>query len=172
MTFANKLGSSYSKVKDQTKIKTVTIEAGEVKFDLRVRIPLKKEMEEMVERIQNPSKEKVEEVYKKLSTPILESMKEGGEKFLDSINSEKEIIKIDDDDVVLNGTSVRSVSTLTAIWEIKIEEYFHLLQSETGEPIDETYDQICEEFPELIVKMIVDEIEQAIKPSYSNSKKN
>jgi hypothetical protein len=172
MTFSNKLGSSYEQVKEKAKIKTFTVNAGEVKFNLKVRIPLKKEMEEIIDKIQNPSAEKIESVYKRLTAPIISSVEEGGENFIEAINSSKNMISIKDDDIVLDGTSVRAVSTLTAIWESKVEQFFYLLQSETGEPINESYEQICDEFPEVIIKLIVEEIESAVKPNYTNSKKN
>ena len=56
--------------------------------------------------------------------------------------------------------------------EQRVEEYFHLLQSEIGDPIDETYEQIAAEFPEPVIKEIMQAIEGAIRPDYKNAKKN
>ena len=39
MAFADKLGSKYTAVKDQVKIKVIKIQAGEVEFELKVRVP-------------------------------------------------------------------------------------------------------------------------------------
>ena len=141
---AKKLGKSYGMVQDQVRLKTITIDIGATKFDLKVRIPLKSEMEAMLERISAPSDEKVE----------------------------KEMIRVLDNDVVLDGNSIRQVAQFTAITENRVEEYFHLLQSEVGDPINETYEQIAADFPEPIIKQIIDAIEGAIRPDYKNAKKN
>jgi len=171
-TLAKKLGKSYGMVQDQVRIKTITIEIGTTKFDLKVRIPLKAEMEAMLERISAPTEDRVEAVYQRLAKPVLDSIKEGGEDFISALNSEKEMVRILDNDVVLDGNSIRQVAQFTAITENRVEEYFHLLQSEVGDPIDETYEQIAAEFPEPIIKQIMDSIESAIRPDYKNAKKN
>ena len=171
-TLASKLGKSYGKVQDQVRIKTITIEIGNTKFDLKVRIPLKAEMEQMLERISLPSEDRVQKVYEKLSKPVLDSIKEGGDDFVNALNSEKEMVRITDNDVILDGNSIRQVAQFTAISENRVEEYFHLLQSEVGEPINETFDQIAEEFPEPVIKQIIEAIEGAIRPDYKNTKKN
>ena len=67
MSFAKKLGKSYEMVRDQAKTKKIAIELGEVKFNITVRIPLKREMESLMEKISNPSPEKVNEIYTKLT---------------------------------------------------------------------------------------------------------
>lgn len=172
MTFADKLGASYSQVRDQVKIKKIEVTVGSVTFNLRVRIPLKRETELMLERIAKPNSELVEKIYARLSSPLKESIAEGGEDFLEVLNKDKQIITVLDDDMIVDGNSVKQVATFNAMWETKVEEFFHLLQSESGEPIDETYEQISEEFPEPVIRQIVDDIESAIKPDYKTAKKN
>ena len=44
MTLANKLGKSYEKNREKAKIKTISLEIGNAKFDLKVIVPFKKEM--------------------------------------------------------------------------------------------------------------------------------
>ncbi|CAB4133904.1 hypothetical protein UFOVP263_50 [uncultured Caudovirales phage] len=172
MAFADKLGSSYAGVKDQVKIKTVNIKVGEASFDLKVRILLKREMEDLVAQISTPEPERVKAIYEKFAEPIRKSIDEGGEDFLKSINAEKQMIAVTDDDIILDGSSIKSVANYTAMWEVKVEKYFGLLQSETGEPITESFAQISEEFPESVIKLIIDEIDNVIKPTYKDVKKN
>jgi len=172
MSFSKKLGSSYDKVKEQAKLKTIQINLGDVQFNLKVRIPLKKEMESITERINNPDKDKVDVIFKRLAEPIKKIVADSGDEFLNAVNSEKQTIIINDDDVILDGSSVRQAATLTAMWEIKVEEYFHLLQSETGEPVNESFEQISEELPDIAVKEILEVIENSIKPDYKTAKKN
>jgi len=172
MSFADKLGKSYGMVRDQAKIKKIDIELGEVKFSLKVRIPLKHEMESLTEKIANPDPEKVNVIYDNLTKSIKQAIEEGGDDFLKVLNSDKETIKVTDDDIVIDGTSTKQVANMTAIWETQVEEYFHLLQSETGEAINETFKDISEEFPEQVIREIVTAIDGAIRPDYKTAKKN
>ena len=57
--FASKLGKQYDKVKDEAKLRKINISLGEVSFDLKVRIPIKSEMELITKRISEPSKERI-----------------------------------------------------------------------------------------------------------------
>jgi hypothetical protein len=172
MALANKLGKSYSKVQAETKLKTIHIDLEEVKFDLKVRVPLKKEMETITATILSPDQARVDKIFKRLADPMIKAMDEGGEDFVKAINEKKQTLTKTDDDLIVDGTSVRQVANFSAIEENKVEQYFHLLVSETGEPITETYEQIVEEFPEFVIREIVAEIDKAIKPDYKTVKKN
>ena len=169
MTLSNKLGKSYDQVRENIKIKPIPMTIGEASFTLRVRIPLKKEMESTLEAINNPPEEAVQAIYERLSKPILDILESGGDAIKES-TKDKVIVK--DDDVIMDGTSIRQAAKFTAMWETKVERFFQLLQSETDEPINETYAQITDEFPEQVVRTIVEEIEAAIKPDYKTAKKN
>lgn len=172
MTLANKLGKSYEKNREKAKIKTITLEIGNAKFDLKVRVPLKKEMELMIEKITKPSEEIINVIYERLAAPLIKTVNEGGEEFKKALEDNDNSVVILENDVLLQGRSVKEVATLTAMWETKVEEYFHLLESETGEPINESYEQIAEEFPESVIKQIIEDIESSIKPDYKSTKKN
>jgi hypothetical protein len=172
MALANKLGKSYEQVKAVANIKTITVDLGDVKFNLRVRVPLKREVEEMTTRMIAPSDERVQKIFDRFSAPIKKTIEEGGKDFLKAINEGKETIKISGDDLIIDGKSVRQVANFAAIEETRVEEYFHLLISENGEPITETYEEITAEFPEFAVKEILETIEQAIRPDYKTVKKN
>ena len=172
MSFADKLGASYSQVRDQVKIKKIEVTVGSVAFNLRVRVPLKREMELMLEKISSPSDELVEQIYGRLSKPLKDSIADGGDDFLEVLNKDKKIITVLENDIIVDGNSVRQVATFNAMWETKVAEFFHLLISESGEPIDETYEQIADEFPEPVIRQIVEDIESAIKPDYKTAKKN
>lgn len=172
MTVTKKLGSSFASVRDKLKFRTIRVEFDDASFDLRVRIPLKHEMEAISHRIQNPSSEHIDRIYKQFSTPLLDTLKEAGDEFLSALNDGAQKIVVLDNDVVVNGTSMRQVALMTAMSEVRVEEYFRLLQSETGEPITESFAEITAEFPEQVVKLIVEAIDNAIKPDYQNAKKN
>lgn len=171
MGIAQKLGQS-DQVAEQIKTKSITFTVGEASITLRVRVPVKREMEAMLELIANPAPARVDELYETLSKSLRESIATGGEDFLKTINAEREVLEVTDTDMILDGTSLRSMANLTAMWETKVESYFHLLQSETGDPITEKYDQIADEFPEQAIRKIVEEIEAVIRPTYKSAKKN
>ena len=75
-------------------------------------------------------------------------------------------------DLIVDGNSVRHIAQMTATWQMQVEKYFSLLHSVTGEPITESYDEIAEEFPEVIIREIVAKIDEAIRPNYKETKKN
>jgi hypothetical protein len=172
MALSSKLGKSYEQVKAVANIKTITVDLGDVKFNLRVRIPLKKETEEITARIVAPSEERIKKCFDRFAAPIQKTIAEGGKDFLEAINNGKETIKVLDDDLIIDGKSVKQVANFAAIEETRVEEYFHLLVSESGEAINETYEEITAEFPEFAVKVILETIENAIRPDYKTVKKN
>jgi hypothetical protein len=172
MTIANKLGKGYEDIRAQARFKTITIQCNDVVFDLKVRIPVKREMEALINSITEPNEQRVEEIYQRLGAPLRKTLEEADEGFLDALNKDNEKIKITDNDVIVDGTSVRQVAKMTAVSQMQVEKYFGLLQSATGEPITETYDEIAEEFPEAVIKEIVAKIDDAIKPNYKEAKKN
>lgn len=172
MAVTAKLGAQFATVREKLKFKTVNVKFEDAEFALKVRIPLKAEMEAITERIQNPSKDAIEAIYNQYAQPVLATIKEAGDGFIDALNETGKKMEVLDDDVVVDGTSVRQVAYVSAMWQAKVEEYFHLLQSDTGEPITESYEEITAEFPEQVIRLIVDEIDAALKPDYSAAKKN
>jgi hypothetical protein len=170
--FASKLGKQYGKVKEEAKLRKINISLGEVSFDLKVRIPIKSEMEIISRRISEPSKERIDDTYIKLSKPIRELMETSDKDFVAAVNASKDTIIVQDNDLIIDGNSVRQVAMFTVMWECKVEEYFHLLQSETGEAITESYEEISAEFPDIAIKEIIESIENKIKPDYATTKKN
>lgn len=172
MTLSKKLGKTIQQVSDDLPIRKITVDLGEVRFDLRVRVPLKKEMEEINARILAPTAEKIDAIYERLSAPMRKALEDGGEDFVEMLNKKSERVVATDNDLIIDGTSLRQVAQLQAMEEAKVEEYFHLLVSETNEVINETFEQITGEFPEFVVKEIVASIHGAINPDYKTAKKN
>jgi len=172
MSIASKLGSNYESVRTAIKLKTITIQVNDGEFNLKVRVPVKREMEQITEKVRNPNEELVETLYQALSNPLRKSIENVSPEFVKALNTEESEIKITDNDVFVAGTSVRNIAQLQASWQIQVEEYFKLLQSVTGEPITESFDEIIEEFPENAIKEIIAQIDKAIRPNYQDTKKN
>lgn len=152
--------------------KKVSIDLGEIKFDLRVRVPLKKQMEEMNAKILSPDQERVNKIYDGLAKPIMETLEAAGKEFVDELNKDKQTIVVAENDLIVDGTSLRQLAQFQAIEEQRVEAYFRLLQSETGEPVNETFEQITEEFPEFVIREIIVAIQAALTPDYKTTKKN
>lgn len=172
MTLTKKLGKQLEALKADLPVKTIKIDLGEVKFDLKVRVPLKKDMEAMNARILTPPVEKVNAVYENMASPLRKTLEEGGEEFMAALKDQGKGIELLENDLIVDGTSLRQVASFTAIEEQRVEEYFHLLVSETGEPVTESYDQIVAEFPDFVIKEIVAAIQGVIAPDYKTAKKN
>ena len=54
MTISAKLGPSYEAVRAQARIKTITVSLNDVECELKVRIPVKREMDEMTSNTRVP----------------------------------------------------------------------------------------------------------------------
>ena len=172
MSISNKLGADYEAIRAAARFKTIHVKLNDIEFDLKVRIPVKREMEAITATISDPDADRVNVVYENLAAPLRKTLDEAEEGFLEALNADKEKIKITDNDLVIDGNSVRNLAKMTVIWQMQVEKYFSLLQSATGEPITESFDEIAEEFPESIIKEIVSKIDEAIRPNYKEAKKN
>lgn len=172
MSLSTKFGPEYESIRTAAKYKTITVHLNDVSFTLKVRVPVKREMEAISNAITDPPADKVELIYAELAAPLLKALENAEEGFLDALNSAGQKIKLTENDVLVDGTSVRHVAQMTAIWHAQVERYFSLLQSATGEPITETYAEIAEEFSEPIIRGIITQIDEAIKPNFRESKKN
>jgi len=172
MSISNKLGADYEAIRAAARFKTIYVKLNDIEFDLKVRIPVKREMEAITATISDPDADRVNVVYENLAAPLRKTLDEAEEGFLEALNADKEKIKITDNDLVIDGNSVRNLAKMTVIWQMQVEKYFSLLQSATGEPITESFDEIAEEFPESIIKEIVSKIDEAIRPNYKEAKKN
>ena len=172
MTISNKLGSSYESIRAASRIKTIKVSVNDVQFDLKVRVPVKREMDEITAKLSTPDRDLVEKIYQEMSKPLRDTVADVEEGFLEALNSDGEKMRFTDNDVIVNGTSVRNVATLTALWQKQVEMFFSLLQTETGEPVNEPYQEIADEFPEAAIREIIRCIDEAIRPSYKDAKKN
>jgi hypothetical protein len=172
MTIASKLGPQYEAIRASARLKSIQVELNDVQFELKVRVPVKREMDEITALLTTPNAELIEQKYKELSEPLRKTIAETDEGFLDVLNSDGEKIKFTDDDVIVNNTSIRQIASLTTMWQKQVEVYFGLLHTSTGEPVNESYDEIAEEFPESVIREIIKKIDEAIRPSYKDAKKN
>ena len=76
---------------------------------------------------------------------------------------------------IKRGESILSLESWSKRWnwdKSKVRRFFSLLQTETGEPVTESFEEIADEFPEAVIRDIIKSIDEAIRPSYQDAKKN
>ena len=172
MTISNKLGASYESIRAAARIKTIKVAINDMECELKVRVPVKREMDEITSKLNTPDADLVEKLYDEMAGPLKQTVKSVEDGFLEALNADGEKMRFTDNDVIVSGTSVRHVATLTALWQRQVEMFFSLLQTQTGEPVTETFQEIADEFPEAVIREIVKRIDEAIRPSYQDAKKN
>ena len=172
MTISAKLGPSYEAIRAQARIKTITVSLNDVECELKVRVPVKREMDEINSKITKSDPDKVEKIYQQLAAPLIATLKDSDPEFLTALSNSDQKIELLENDVKISGTSIRNIANFTVLWQTQVELYFGLLQTPTGEPVNESFDEISEEFPEQMIREIVQQIDSVIKPNYKDTKKN
>lgn len=159
--FTEAFGKKYEDNKE--KIFTRKFELGGHTF--RVRVPYVHESDEIYKRIQEPSIEAVEKAYKSITDPLM-SLKDNAEN--------KNTFVFTDDDVIVEGRSLRETAKVKVQTEIKITEFFKLLIPEVADQslADLTYEEIEAEFPMSVQMQMIDKIVEAISPTYKEARGN
>ncbi len=156
---ANALGKDFLKQKDA--VRTRTFELGGHVF--KVKVPLTAEFEAMQKRMNDLDQTKLDEYYA--------NMTEAFEKYRDKKDLELDI-KFENDDVLLDGKSLREAAKNKLIAENRITELFKLLvPAEDGFDMGTiTYPMIEELFPFPVQLQIIDKISHVVSPSYESAK--
>jgi hypothetical protein len=129
----------------------------------RVRIPLMVESDAIYKKVSNPDDELVEKTYKVITEPLRQFE-----------NNQSEEFKFTDNDILVDGRSMREAAKNKAITEARITEFFKLLVPEVeGVSFEDlTYSDIEEEFPISVQMMIVEKIGEVISPTYREARGN
>ena len=129
----------------------------------KVKIPSVAESDAMYERIQNPPQEEIDAIYTTISTPL--------EQFRDQ---ETEEFKFTENDIVVNGRSLRETAKTKLITQIRITEFIKLIIPENANDslTELTYAEVEEEFPITVQIALMEKIAEAISPSYKESRGN
>jgi hypothetical protein len=129
----------------------------------KVRIPLVAESDAIYKKVSEPDEDLVEKVYQEITKPLLQ--------FQDNQTEGFEFI---DNDILVDGRSMREAAKNKAITEARITEFFKLLVPELeGASLEDlTYADIEEEFPLSVQMQIVEKIGEAISPTYKEARGN
>lgn len=156
---ASLLGSQY-----EGKRKSLFIRQFELGgHNFKVKVPTVAESDAMYERIQNPKEEDVSAIYEQIAKP-LEQFK----------GQETEEFKFVENDILINGKSLRETAKLKLMTQNRITEYIKLLipENEADTLADLTYAEIEEEFPMSIQISLIEKITEAISPTYKEARGN
>jgi hypothetical protein len=124
----------------------------------KVTVPLSSELEEISKRYTEVSEEEKQVRLKSMTDNLTETKVEG--------------VEVKDDDVFINGNSVKETVSSIIIMEQKIVEYFKLLVPVEGTLDDLTYKEIEAEFPLQVQFELLEKITEAIQPGYKEARKN
>lgn len=147
---ANALGKKYEE--NRLAVLTRTFELGNHIF--KVRVPSVQEIEAIYNYFKSPDENKVEAEYQEM-TKELRGIKGIEEK---------------DNDIVIDGRSMREAAKNKHVLQYRIVEYIKLLIPETGSLEDLTYADVETEFPLAIQLTLVDKINEVISPDYKETR--
>ena len=146
----SKLGSALGKKYEENRL-TRTFELGNHTF--KVRIPAVNEIEAIYNYFKTPDEVKVEEAYQLMI------------KDLQGITTE-EGVEVTDNDIIVDGRSMREAAKNKHVLQYRIVEYIKLLIPETGSLDDLNYEDVESEFPLAVQLTLVDKINEVIAPDY------
>lgn len=157
--FSSAFGEKY-----QTNKKNLLVRSFELGgHTFKVRIPLMAESDEIYTKVTNPNDETIEKIYQELTKPLMQFESNQTEEF-----------KFVQNDILVDGRSMREAAKNKAITEARITEFFKLLVPELeGASLEDlTYQDIEDEFPMSVQLQIVEKIGEAISPTYKESRGN
>jgi hypothetical protein len=157
--FSSAFGDKY-----QTNRKNLLIRSFELGgHTFKVRIPLVAESDAIYKKVSEPDEETIEKVYQEITKPLRQFE-----------NNQTEEFKFTDDDILVDGRSMREAAKNKAITEARITEFFKLLVPEMeGVTLEDlTYADIEEEFPISVQMQIVEKIGEVISPTYREARGN
>lgn len=157
--FSSAFGDKYQANRKNLLIRT--FELGGHTF--KVRIPLVAESDEIYKKVSEPDEETVEKVYQEITKPLRQFE-----------NNQTEEFQFIDNDILVDGRSMREAAKNKAITEARITEFFKLLVPEMeGVTLEDlTYADIEEEFPISVQMQIVEKIGEVISPTYREARGN
>jgi hypothetical protein len=157
--FAKALGKKFESQKDEIRIRSFEING----HTFKVKVPLTIETDLMYQRMKIVDQETIKKYYDELTAEIIANK--------DKNTSEIKVV-FEDNDVIIEGRSMREAATNKALTELRITEMFKMLvPEEKGFNMETiTYDMIDELFPFAVQMQIIDNISQTISSNYKESK--
>ena len=148
----SKIASALGKKYEENRLSVLSrqFELGEHTF--KVRVPAVNEIEAIYNYFKNPDETKVEESYQEMVKDLKDIKNESIEKT--------------DNDILIEGRSMRESARNKHVLQYRITEYIKFLITETGSLEDLTYADVEAEFPLPIQLTLVEKINEVIAPDY------
>ena len=156
---AKAFGKKFEAHKDEIRIRSFEMNG----HTFKVKVPLTVETDLMYERLKTPNQDDVEKYYKELTSELIANKDKATEEIK---------VEFQENDVVIEGRSMREAATNKALTQLRIVEMFKMLVPEEKgfDMAIITYDMIEELFPFAVQMQIIDMISQTISPTYNESK--
>lgn len=117
-------------------------------------------------KVKVPSVAEIETIYNYSKNPDLDAIEKAYQTLTEDIRK-VEGIKEENNDIIIDGRSMRETATNKHILQYRITAYIKFLIGENGETLDQiTYDDIEDEFPLAIQLTLVEKINEVISPEY------
>ena len=149
----SKLASALGKKYEENRLSVLTRQFELGGHTFKVRVPSVNEIEAIYNYFKNPNEVEVENTYQEMI------------KFID-LKDGQEGVEIKDNDIVIEGKSIRESAKNKHVLQYRITEYIKFLVPETGSLEDITYADVEAEFPLAIQLTLVDKINEVIAPDY------
>lgn len=150
-SFSQALGNKFNK--DTLRIRSFEFNG----HTFKVRVPLTAESDAMFERLKTPDDAAVEKFYKELSKDFTET---------------SDSVQITDDDVIIEGRSLREAAKSKVLIQARVTEMIRLLvpEEEGFDMSTVTYEMVDELFPFAIQLQLMELIGETVSPSYTATK--
>jgi hypothetical protein len=157
--FAKALGKKFEAQKDEIRIRSFEMNG----HTFKVKVPLTIETELMYQRMKELDKQSVEKYYDELTSEIIKNKDK---------NTGEIAIEFLENDVIIEGRSMREAATNKSLTETRITELFKLLVPEEKgfDMTTITYEMVDELFPFAVQMQIIDNITKTISPNYAETK--
>jgi len=145
------LGSKFNK--DALRIRSFEFNG----HTFKVKVPLTAESDAMFERLKTPDQNLVEKFYQEMSKSFTQS---------------SDTVQITDNDVIIEGRSIREAASSKALIQSRITEMIRLLVPEEDgfDMSTVTYEMIDELFPFAVQLQLIELIGETVSPSYNATK--
>ena len=127
-----------------------------------MRVPVVAETDAIFKRVSEPDEVKEQAVYDKLAQPMMQFKED----------AEKTGFEFLEDDIIINGNSLKQTAKTQVMTQARITEYIKLLVPVEGTMDDITYEDIEAEFPMSTQLALIEKITEVISPTYRESRGN
>lgn len=152
----SKLASALGKKYEENRVSVMTRQFELGNHTFKVRVPSVGEIESIYNYFKNPNQDDVDVAFEEMTVGLKELQEDSND-----------IIQHIDNDIIVDGRSMREAARNKTVLQHRIVEYIKFLIPETGEmPADLTYKDVEDEWPLAIQLMMVDKINEVISPDY------